>query len=277
MSVLDSECLERFARLCLDGYNQGWHEANGGNLSYRMTDADVAACEDDFSFERPWAEMGVQADNLAGTYFMVTGAGKFMRNVPLEPVACVGILQINEVGDAWRIVWGLEGGARPSSEFPTHFMNHSVRLEASAGANRVIYHTHCPNIIALSTLVEPDARTWTRILWKSMTECVLIFPQGVGLVPWMVPGGAEIAQATAKLMAHHDAVVWTQHGMFVSGDSFDAAFGMMHVIEKSAGLYLAARQANGGAEPAYLISDEQLLAVCEANGVQPNREFLGGE
>lgn len=274
MPVLESACLKRFVRLCADGFAQGWHEANGGNLSYRMREGDVAACADSFNFEKPWVEFGVRASNLGGAHLMVTGAGKFMRNVSLEPAECIGIVQLNETGTAWRTVWGLEGGGRPTSELPTHVMNHSVRMEATQGASRVIYHAHCPNIIALSTLLESNPRTWTRALWKCMTECVIVFPQGVGVVPWMVPGSAAIAQASAQLMAQYDAVVWTQHGMFVSGNSFDAAFGMMHTIEKAAGLYLAARQACGGAEPPYLISDEHLLAVAEAYGVQANREFL---
>lgn len=277
MTVEKTDCVKRFTRLCKDGFKQGWHEANGGNLTYRMTDADVKACKKEFSAERPWVEMGVQADNLKGAYFLTTGSGKFMRNVAAEPRDALGIVQINDEGDAWRIVWGLENGGKPTSEFPTHFMNHSIRMAATGGANRVIYHAHTPNIITLSTLIEPDARTWTRILWKSMTECVVIFPQGVGLVPWMVPGGAAIAEATAQLMDRYDAVVWTQHGMFVSGNTFDAAFGMMHTIEKSAGLYLAARAANGGKEPDYLISDAQLLQVCREFGVHPNEAFLDGD
>jgi rhamnulose-1-phosphate aldolase len=276
MAVEQTECAKRFARLCTDGYAQGWHEANGGNLTYRMTDADIEACRADFAPRGEWVKMGVQADNLRGAYFMTTGSGKFMRNVADYPAESTGIVEINDAGDAWRIVWGLEGGARPTSEFPTHFMNHSIRLDATDGANRVIYHAHCPNIITLSTLIEPDARTWTRILWQSMTECVIIFPQGVGLVPWMVPGGAAIARETAKLMERYDAVVWTQHGMFVSGNSFDAAFGMMHTIEKSAGLYLAARAANGGKAPEFTISDEQLLQVCRAFDVKANPAFLDG-
>ncbi len=274
MSIEQQPFLRSFVRMCKDGFDQGWHEANGGNLTYRLTEEDVAACEGEFSFDRPWTPMGVQADNLRNAYFLTTGSGKFMRNVPLHPANCLGIVEINDAGDAWRIVWGLENGGKPTSEFPTHFMNHSVRLAATNGASRVIYHAHCPNIITLSTLIEPDPRTWTRILWKSMTECVIIFPQGVGLVPWMVPGGAEIARATADLMDRYDAVVWTQHGMFVSGDTFDAAFGMMHTIEKSAGLYLAARAANGGTEPGYLISDTQLLQVCRDFNVKPNLAFL---
>lgn len=40
-----------------------------------------------------------------------------------------------------------------------------------------------------------------------MTECVVIFPDGIGVVPWMVPGGAEIANATSKLMKKYDATI----------------------------------------------------------------------
>ena len=110
MTVEKTDCVKRFTRLCKDGFKQGWHEANGGNLTYRMTDADVKACKKEFSTERPWVEMGVQADNLKGACFLTTGSGKFMRNVAAEPRDALGIVQINDKGDAWRIVWGLENG-----------------------------------------------------------------------------------------------------------------------------------------------------------------------
>lgn len=274
MAVEQTGCFSAFARMCGDGFAQGWHEANGGNLSYRMTDAEVAECASEFEDGGAWVELGIEAPSLGGRFFMTTGSGKYMRNVAEFPRECVGIVELSQAGDAYRIVWGLEGGGRPTSELPTHIMNHEVRAKATNGACRVIYHAHCPHIIALSTLVAPDAKKWTRILWKSMTECVIIFPQGVGVVDWMVPGGAAIARETAKLLAEHDAVVWTQHGMFVSGAGFDAAFGLMHTIEKSAGLYLEARAANGGREPEYLIGDAQLAQVCRDFSVQPNDDFL---
>ena len=42
------------------------------------------------------------------------------------------------------------------------------------------------------------ARDFTRALWKSATECPVVFPDGVGVVPWMVPGGRDIALATSE-------------------------------------------------------------------------------
>ena len=66
------------------------------------------------------------------------------------------------------------------------------------------------------------------------TECPVVFPEGVGVIGWMVPGGREIAVATSKLMEKYNAVIWAHHGMFCSGETFDLTFGLMHTIEKSA-------------------------------------------
>ena len=139
MGILDIEIVKGFMRMCNDGWLQGWHERNGGNLTYRMKEEEVAQCRPFFDEQpREWVNMGVQADNLAGEYFITTGSGKFFRNVEPDPVHSIGIVEINDKGDSWRIVWGLEGGAKPTSEFPSHFMNHSVRKAATNGANRVI-------------------------------------------------------------------------------------------------------------------------------------------
>ena len=33
-----------FIRMCTDGWEQGWHERNGGNLTYRMRPEGVEQC-----------------------------------------------------------------------------------------------------------------------------------------------------------------------------------------------------------------------------------------
>ena len=274
MAATETECFVGFARLCHDGFLQGWHEANGGNLSYRMSQRDVAAFEDECALEGPWTASGVRARGLEDAFLLVTASGAHLRNVALRPRECTGVIQLNGRADAWRAVWGFEGGGRPTSELGAHLACHSVRMAATDGAARVVYHAHCPNVIALSTLIAPDVRAWTRALWRSMTECVMVFPEGVGVVPWTVPGSAEIAQETARLMEEHAAVVWIQHGLVVSGATLDDAFGLAHTVEKATGLYLAARAANGGAEPGFLIADEELRAVCQACGAEPNPAFL---
>ncbi len=54
---------------------------------------------------------------------------------------------------------------------------------------RVVYHAHTTNIIALTFVLPLEDRVFTRELWEMATECPVVFPAGVGVVPWMVPGG----------------------------------------------------------------------------------------
>ena len=66
------------------------------------------------------------------------------------------------------------------------------------------------------------------------TERPVVFPDGVGVVPWMVPGGRDIAVATSELMKKYDVAIWAHHGMFAVGEDSDLTFGLMHTVEKSA-------------------------------------------
>ena len=274
MGILDIAIVKGYIRMCNDGWLQGWHERNGGNLTYRMKEEEVAECRPFFNAQPgEWVNMGVQADNLAGEYFITTGSGKFFRNVEPDPIHSIGIVEINDKGDSWRIVWGLEDGAKPTSEFPSHFMNHSVRKAATNGANRVIYHCHATNVIALTYILPLTDRDFTRALWQSATECPVVFPEGVGVCPWMVPGGADIAMATSELMKTYQAAIWAQHGLFASGPDFDITFGLAHTIEKSAEIYVKVLSMGGGIIR-QTITDDDLRAIARDFGVTLNEEFL---
>ena len=41
MKVLESKFVQGFIKMANDGYLQGWHERNGGNLSYRLKPEEV--------------------------------------------------------------------------------------------------------------------------------------------------------------------------------------------------------------------------------------------
>ncbi len=274
MAITDIEVMQNYIRMCGDGWDQGWHERNGGNLTYRMRPEEVEQCRPYFkAAPGEWVDMGVQADNLRGEFFISTGSGKYFRNVPLAPQDNICIVEINAAGDAWRIVWGLEKGGCPTSEFPSHFLNHSVRKEATGGACRVIYHAHPANLIAMTYILPLTARDFTRALWKSATECPVVFPGGVGVVPWMVPGGRDIALATSERMKEYDAAVWAHHGLFASGPDFDTTFGLMHTIEKAAQIYLLALSAGQG-RILQTIEDDALRAIAKDFGVTLREEFL---
>ena len=233
MKILESKFVQGFIKMADDGYQQGWHERNGGNLSYRIRLEEVEAVKEDFE-PKEWQPIGTTVPKLAKEYFIVTGSGKYFRNVIIKPEDSICIIELDEKGENYRIVWGLVNGGRPTSELPTHLMNHEVKMIATGGKHRVIYHAHPTNIIALTFVLPLEDKVFTRELWEMSTECPVIFPEGVGVVPWMVPGGRDIAVATSELMKKYNLAIWAHHGMFASGEDFDLTFGLMHTAEKSA-------------------------------------------
>ena len=233
MRVLDAEFVKGFMRMADDGWQQGWHERNGGNLSYRIKPEEVEEVKEEL-VPGEWTAIGTEVPDLAGEYFLVTGSGKYFRNVTIKPEDSMCIIELDDKGVNYRICWGLVNGGRPTSELPSHLMNHEVKKAASGGKHRVIYHCHPANTIALTFVLPLTDEAFTRELWEMATECPVVFPDGIGVVPWMVPGGRDIAVATSELMKKYDVAIWAHHGMFCSGEDFDLTFGLMHTVEKSA-------------------------------------------
>jgi rhamnulose-1-phosphate aldolase len=271
MIITDLDFVQGFIRMASDGFALGWHERNGGNLSYRMKAEEVEQAKEYFDSRRSFLPVGISAPNLGAEFFLVTGSGKFMRNVALQPADNLCIVELDRRGENYRIVWGLEKGGVPTSELPTHIMNHSVKKTIKNAEQRVIYHAHTTNLIALTFILPLDDKTFSHVLWTMATECPVVFPEGVGVVPWMVPGSREIALATCELMKKYNVAIWAHHGTFCSGPDFDTTFGLMHTVEKSAEIYLKVVSAGKIMQS---ITDQNLRNLAKAFNVSLREEFL---
>ena len=273
MKILDMACVKGFMRLAQDSVDKGWHEMNGGNLSYRMTEAEAANVKK--VCKKPttgWIEIGGTVPKLGGQFFVVTGTTRFMRNVMRDPENAFGIAEIDATGTKYRIWWGLANGGRPTSEFAPHLRCHEIRMALTDGANRVIYHCHPPAVIALTFVLPLTDKAFTRVLWSAMTECPVIFPEGVGVVKWMVPGKDDIARATQKLMAKYRVVIWAHHGLFCAGATFDQAFGMMETVVKSADIAL--KVMSTGRKVRQTITSADIRKIAKDFKLTVNEAFL---
>ena len=271
MKVLEAEFVRGFMRMADDGWQLGWHERNGGNLSYRIRPEEVKSVEEEFA-RGEWTAIGTSVPGLKGECFLVTGAGKFFRNISIKPEDSLCIIELDEKGENYRICWGLVNGGRPTSELPSHLMNHEVKKKATDGRHRVIYHAHPANTIALTFVLPLKDKVFTRELWEMVSECPMVFPDGVGVVHWMVPGGRDIAAATSELMKKYDVAIWAHHGMFCSGEDFDLTFGLMHTVEKAAEILVKVRSM----QPYKLqtVSPEELKDLARDINVSLPEEFL---
>mgnify|MGYP002516979301 FL=1 len=92
-------------------------------------------------------------------------------------------------------------------------MCHIQRLRVDP-KHRVVIHSHPTCTLAMTHILPYDEKVFTKELWKVMTECIVVFPEGIGVLPWMQCGTYEIGVATAEKMKDRRLVVWGLHGIY---------------------------------------------------------------
>lgn len=269
LSIFEAPFLKEMVETTSNLYRLGWDERNGGNISYLIKEEEVKPFLNIDEVVRT-VPMKLDASPLAGNYFIVTGSGKYFKNVEKNPADCLGVIRIAEDGQSYEILWGYEDGGVATSELPTHLMNHMERL-AVDGDHRVIMHCHATHLIAMTFTHSLKEEDFTKTLWEMCTECLVVFPEGVGVIPWIVPGTNEIGEATAARMKDVRLVMWPHHGVFGAGTTMDETFGLIETAEKAAEVYSIVC-AQGGKKQT--ITDKQLQDLAEAFKVVPRKGIL---
>ncbi len=234
--IMTAPFMVEMIRTATNMYDHGWDERNGGNISLLLEEAQVAEYLDTTQVIRT-IPTGFSAPSLAGKYFLVTGTGKYFKNVQYDPAANLGLIRIAADGETAELLWGYSDGGRFTSELPAHLMSHVERLKVDP-ENHVVMHCHPANLLAMTYVHTLDERAFTRTLWQMCTECIVVFPDGVNVLPWMLCGTNEIGEATAEKMQTARLVVWAQHGIYGAGKDLDETFGLIETAEKAAQIYM---------------------------------------
>lgn len=246
MGILEQTFTRDFLRMVNDGWSIGWHEANGGNLSYRLDRAERAYAKQ-HGKAGAWKQLdsSYRVPELAGDLLLISAAGSHFRSLTHSPKECCGIIEIDSKGAAYRHIWGFKGKGRPTSELPSHLLIQELKKEQSKDKSRVVYHAHPTNAIVFASICKNGADL-THRLWKSISEAAIVFPDGVGMLKWMVPGSLELGIETCRELIEHDAVVWSNHGVLACGETFDHAFGLVHTIDKAADVAIKTEMLKSG-------------------------------
>lgn len=255
-------------KLTANMYRLGWDERNGGNVSYLLIENEVNEYLKDLPVIRT-LELGFDSFPLAGKYFIVTGSGKYFKNVMDDPETNLGIFRISADGQLAELLWGYKDGGRFTSELPAHLKSHIARLEVNP-ENRVVIHTHPTHTLAMNYVHELDDKKFSHTLWEMCTECIVVFPEGVGCLPWMLCGTNEIGDATAEKLKEFRIIVWGMHGVYAAGATLDETFGLIETVEKAAQIYMLT---------AHLpiintITDDEMRTLADFFGVDYRKDFL---
>ena len=249
-------------------YRLGWDERNGGNISYLLDTDEVAEYLDLTKVIRT-IPTGFSAPSLIGKIFIVTGTGKYFKNVEKDSENNLGIIRIAEDGTTAELLWGYADGGKFTSELPAHLMSHMARLSVDP-ENRVVIHSHPTNTLAMNFVHELDEKKFTHTLWEMCTECIVVFPDGIGILPWMLCGTNEIGEATAAKMKEFRLVIWSLHGIYGAGKSLDETFGLIETVEKAAQIYML----TANLPRINTIKDEDMVTLAEYFGVEYRKDFL---
>lgn len=234
--ILSAPWMVDMVRTATEMYRHGWDERNGGNISLLLEEEQA----------RPYLApgrvvreipTGFSCPALDGRFFLVTGTGRYFKNVQYAPEVNLGLVRLADGGANAQLLWGFADGGRFTSEFPAHMLSHAARLRVDAD-NRVVMHCHPTNLLAMTYVHSLEERAFTRTLWQMGTECAVVFPDGVNVLPWMLCGTNEIGEATAEKMATARLVVWAQHGIYGAGQDLDETFGLIETAEKAAEIYM---------------------------------------
>ena len=131
-------------------------------------------------------------------------------------------------------------------------------------------HCHPQNILTYSSIHDLDEKSFTKDLWRTMTEEIVVFPEGIGVLPWELCGTNKIGVDTAEKMKEYRCVVWTLHGIYGAGDDLDEAFGLIETVEKACMLYLMALPY----EKKQVITDENLKEIAVGFHLSPKEGYL---
>ena len=267
-NIFDAPFVREMRETTANMYRMGWDERNGGNISY-MLDADEVAEYLALDRVQRTIPLHFDAPELIGKIFIVTGTGKYFKNVQDDPEANLGIIRIAPDGRSAELLWGYSDGGKFTSELPAHLMSHMARLKVDP-ENRVVMHSHPTYTLAMNYVHELDEKKLTYTLWQMCTECIVVFPDGVGVLPWMLCGTNAIGEATAKKMEEFRLVVWGMHGIYGAGKTLDEAFGLIETVEKAAQIYMLTAHL----PRLNTIKDEQMVELAEYFGVNYRKDFL---
>jgi rhamnulose-1-phosphate aldolase len=232
-----SSAYDEISRVAGFLWNKGWAEKNAGNISVDITE--VLAQINFEKSDRSFFKLEKSYPSLNERRFLITIAGSRKRDISNAPIENTLIIEVSDNPCGYYI---LESGAAepgfPTSELFSHLAIHDFLKRRKPLYNAVL-HTHPTELIALSHIAEfLDEAALNNILWGMIPEVIISVPDGIGLVPYELPGSSALANATVKSLEKRDAILWEKHGALAIGKSLEDAFDSIDVLNKAAEVFL---------------------------------------
>ena len=206
----------------------GAAEAAAGNLSISVREhLDITMCFPNMQI----MELPVPAPDLAGATLIVSGSGRRLRDILEVPTANLACIFVEAGGRTGRMFTAPDCQFnRVTSEFNSHLAVQHDQMRSRDLKFHAIVHAQPVYLTYLSHLSDyQDEEYLNRHLLRWQPETILNFPQGIGVLPFILIGSVQLTIETMLALRDHHMVIWSQHGVMARAD--DSMFHALDLIE----------------------------------------------
>jgi len=213
-------------------------------------------------------ELPQAVPELAGARLLVTGSGRRLREIIDDPTANLGCVVVNEGGRTAKLYASHHRRFdRLTSEFNSHLAVHQDQVRATGTNFHAVIHAQPIHLTYLSHVPRyQDAAYLNARLLRWQPETIVNLPEGIGIVPFLVPSSAELMAANIASLRRHRIVVWAKHGVMARSDvSVKRAADRVEYAETAAKyeyLNFSAGESGEG------LSADEIRAICNTLGVR---------
>ena len=215
-------------------------------------------------------ELSLPVPKLAGATLIVTGSGRRLREIMDAPTANLACIIVEEGGGTGKMFTSPDCRFnRVTSEFNVHLAVHHDQMPLREIRFHTVLHAQPVHLTYLSHIPRyQDEHYLNTHLLRWQPETILNMPEGIGALPFILPGSPEQMSATVHSMQAHRIIVWARHGVMTrSGDSIFHALDLIEYAEVAA-RYEYFNLAAG--EPSDGLSPEHIRAISESWNMQQN-------
>jgi rhamnulose-1-phosphate aldolase len=214
-------------------------------------------------------ELPQAAPELAGACLLVTGAGRRLREIVDDPTAHVGCIVVDADGRTGRLHTSHRRRfERVTSEFNSHLAVHDDQVRRTGARLHAIIHAQPIHLTYLSHVPRyRDVGHLNSRLLRWQPETIVNLPEGIGVVPFQLPGSTELVAASVESLREHQLVIWAKHGVMArSAASILRAADLVEYAEIAARYEFLDLSTAGSGEG---LSVDELQAICRAHKLQP--------
>jgi rhamnulose-1-phosphate aldolase len=203
-------------------------------------------------------ELPVPAPDLAEATVVVSGSGRRLRDILDSPTANLACIMVEPSGQTGRMFTSPDCQfKRVTSEFNSHLAVHHDQMRSRDLKFHAIVHAQPLHLTYLSHLADyQDERYLNLHLLRWQPETIYTFPEGIGVLPFMLPGSAQLTTESVLVLRKHRMVIWSQHGVMARADeSISHALDLIEYSETAAHyeyLNLSAGEPGKGLSPEHL-------------------------